>query len=247
MEFKIIRYDIIDSTNEECHRLAGKGYSQGTVVIAEEQTHGRGRFKRRWFSPKGSNIYLSILLRPSVSLEKASTLTLLSGVAVAAAIRDFSGLIVNLKWPNDIIFNEKKLGGILLESHLEKGILQYAVAGIGVNVNMMIEDMPDEIRDFATSLRIELGNTLSKEDLIDNILMEFFRFYEEWLIDDKSIVNSWRALTTTLYRRVRCILPDGKELVGYAEDIDRHGVLIIRSEKGETVRINAGDVIHCSD
>ncbi len=228
-------------------RLAKQGSPHGTIVIAEEQTHGRGRFKRTWFSPKGSNIYMSILLRPPVSLQRASTLSILSGVAVALAIRNFVDLMVNLKWPNDIIFNEKKLGGILLESHIEKGIIHYAVIGIGINVNISIDDMPDEIKGIATSLREELGYTISRDVLVERILRKFFRLYEEWLVDDKSIIDKWKRLTTTLGRSVTCILPDGKKLSGYAEDIDIGGSLIIRDNMGNTTKINAGDVIHCSN
>ncbi|MCX7793371.1 MAG: biotin--[acetyl-CoA-carboxylase] ligase [Thermodesulfovibrionales bacterium] len=249
---RIIILDRVDSTNTYLSILAKEGYPHGTVVIADTQTAGRGRFRRQWFSPPGKNIYMSILVKPegvNQSLSDFSILPLLAGIASARAIRYFTGLPVNLKWPNDLLLYEKKLGGILVESHMAPsvGILDaYFIVGIGINVNMKREELPEDIKDIATSLYMIAGREFERKPLIEEILKEFFILYEEFKSEGKTyIISEWQSLSSTLGRKVRCLMPDGREITGRAVALDDNGYLIVEKD-GVLESIKAGDVFHCS-
>lgn len=252
MAFKIIHLNSVDSTNTYIDNLAKKGYPHGTVVVADTQTAGRGRFRRQWFSPPGRNIYMSILVRPEKTerrLSDFSVLPMLAGIACARAIQSVTGLPVCLKWPNDILLEEKKLGGILVESRIEAPgteLNAFFIIGIGINVNMKREDLPEDIKDMATSLYISTGREFSRELLIEEILREFFRLYEEFIAMGKGyIISEWQSLSTTIGRFVRCLLPDGREVAGKAIAVDEDGHLLVQTE-GVIEVIKAGDVFYCS-
>ena len=148
------------STQEEAKRLAEGGAQEGTTVFAEEQTGGRGRLGRKWFSPRGKGIWMSVVLRPKLPLMLTPQLTLLAGVAVCKAIRQVTGVEAGIKWPNDLLAGDRKICGILLESSLREGELHYCIAGIGISANMLEDDYPDFLRKIATSLRIQRGGVL---------------------------------------------------------------------------------------
>ncbi len=255
MDFKIIHLNSVDSTNTYLDNLAKEGYPHGTVVIADSQTAGRGRFSRRWFSPPGRNIYMSILVRPDktkIGLSEFAVLPMLAGIACARAIHSITDLPLSLKWPNDMLLYEKKLGGILVGSRIEHSSASSTllsasfIIGIGINVNMRKEELPEDIKDIATSLFMATGMEFSRELLIEGTLKEFFRLYEEFLANGKSyIIGEWQSLSSTLGRMVRCILPDGRQVEGKAIAVDDNGYLLVERD-GAIEIIKAGDVFHCS-
>jgi len=237
---EIYLYDIVDSTNTIALELS-ENSSDGTVVIADSQRKGRGRLGRRWFSPPGLNLYLSIILKGGINNKKLNLLTFIASIACAHAIRRFSGLNVSIKWPNDLIISKKKLGGILTELKFNKDSF-IAVVGIGINVNINISEFPEEIRPISTSLRNETGKTYSREDLIAEILNEFDEWYSTLKKDDKDrIFNEWKRLNITLGKKVK-ILSEGKTLVGIAEDIDENGFLLLKLQSCVIKKIISGDV-----
>ncbi|MFN3396673.1 MAG: biotin--[acetyl-CoA-carboxylase] ligase [Thermodesulfovibrionales bacterium] len=258
MDFKIIHLNSVDSTNTYLDNLAKKGYPHGTVVVADTQTAGRGRFRRQWFSPPGRNIYMSILVRPERTkreLSDFSVLPMLAGIACAKAIRSVTGLSVGLKWPNDILLEEKKLGGILVESRIEHpstassntGLTASFIIGIGINVNMKREDLPEDIKDIAISLFMVTGREFLREVLIEGIIREFFRLYEEFIAQGKGyIISEWQSMSSTIGRRVRCLLPDGREVKGNAIAVYENGYLLVERDGGVIEIIKAGDVFHYS-
>lgn len=249
MNYNIIYLSSVDSTNTYLDELAKRGYPHGTVVVADSQTAGRGRFRRQWFSPPGKNIYMSILVRyqkdSGRELSDFSVIPLLAGVASLVAINSHTGLPLSLKWPNDILLYEKKLGGILVESKIEKEEA-YFIAGIGINVNMRKDELPREIRQIATSLYMVTEKEFSREALIEAICKEFFKLYEEFIKQGKNyIISLWQDLSSTLGRPVRCLLPDGRAIDGKAIAVDEDGYLLVERE-GAIEVIKAGDVFHCS-
>lgn len=255
MSINFIRLTTVDSTNTYLDNLAREGYPHGTVVVADSQTAGRGRFSRRWFSPPGRNIYMSILVRSEktkTELQEFAVLPMLAGIACARAIHSITGLPISLKWPNDVLLYEKKLGGILVESRIEHSSTSSTllsasfIIGMGMNVNMRKDELPEDIKDIATSLFMVTGREFSRELLIEGILKEFFRLYEEFLLRGKGyIIGEWQSLSSTLGRMVRCILPDGRQVEGKAIAVDDNGYLLVERERAIEI-IKAGDVFHCS-
>lgn len=246
--WSVIHLNTVDSTNTYLDRLAKEGYPHGTVVVADSQTSGRGRFQRKWFSPPGKNIYMSILLRPEgVPLPELSVIPMLTGIACARAIRTLTNLEVFLKWPNDILLNERKLGGILVESKIEAERV-YIIAGIGINVNMTEEDLPEEIMDIATSLYIVARRGFSRELIMNEILYEFFELYRGLLQKGRSfIISEWQTLSSTIGKTVRVVLPDGREIRGKAIQVDEDGALLIQKDDLTLEVIRTGDVFHCDN
>ena len=169
------------STNRDCERLAGEGAPEGVVVLAETQTAGRGRQTREWFSPKGVNLYFSLLLRPDVDPSRAASLPLLAGLAVALAVESVCpGLDPRIKWPNDILAGGRKLCGILCEMQAGTGRVRSIVAGIGINVNLREESLPGELRARATSLFMETGRVFPRAAVLAAVLNRFEPLYTRW-------------------------------------------------------------------
>jgi len=169
---EIISYTQTSSTNDVALDLAAKGMQEGTLIIAESQTRGRGRMERNWVSPMGTSILASLILRPSIAVHEAQSITLVAAAAVAQAIRKMTNLPALIKLPNDVIINGKKVSGILTEMRTEKGMISFLVVGIGVNVNIPRNQFPAEIIDTATSLSIELGRNVSRISLLQEILRQ---------------------------------------------------------------------------
>ncbi|MBW7460450.1 biotin--[acetyl-CoA-carboxylase] ligase, partial [Paenibacillus sepulcri] len=165
--------DSVDSTQNVAQRLAEEGAPEGTLVIAEQQTSGRGRMGRNWVSPSGKGVWMSMVLRPGIPLQFAPQLTLLAAVALCRALKSIAPLDIGIKWPNDLLIGGKKISGILLESTAEDERLRYVVAGIGISVNLEEADYPQELLEIATSLRIVLGRPVERSEVIAAFIVQF--------------------------------------------------------------------------
>jgi BirA family transcriptional regulator, biotin operon repressor / biotin---[acetyl-CoA-carboxylase] ligase len=238
---QIVFYDTVGSTNTVALELAD-GTEEGSVVIADGQKKGRGRLGRSWVSPPGVNIYLSIILRPRLEPEYVTLLTIMSAVACTHALRKTTGLAVSVKWPNDLMVSDRKLGGILTETKVIRKEIVLAVIGIGINVNMASSDFPDYIRLTATSVKNETSKSIVREPIVSAILNETDRWYKVLQIDQaQEIISEWRRLTSTLGRQV--LVTTGQDTcTGLAEAIDDRGMLLLRLPSGETKRISSGDL-----
>lgn len=232
------------STNIDAKRYAEEGAPHGTVVIAEMQTAGRGRRGKFWQSPAGSAIYMTILLRPEFAPDKASMLTLVMALSVADAICEVTGLDAGIKWPNDIVVNKKKVCGILTEMNAELDYIQYVVIGVGINVNNnAVDEFPEEIRQSATSLKIESGMRISRAVILERVLAHFEKNYHIFTgtLDLSMLLKSYDARLLNLNAEVRVLDPKG-EYTGIARGINPAGELLVEKENGEVIPVYAGEV-----
>jgi len=237
-------FDVVESTNTEANRLAREDAPEGTLIVANAQTRGRGRLGRSWVSPPGSGLYLSIILRPSCSPDWFPRLTLTAGVAVASAIQE-TGMRPQLKWPNDILIADRKVGGILTEAVFDKKRINFVILGIGINVNTERDELPISVRSLATSLRLSLGKPLSRTHLLQSLLHQLEQWYEFFRAGAfETILETWCEFDTTLGRVVEVFLPE-RRIVGVAETLESDGTLLVRDKRGCLHRIVAGDVVHC--
>lgn len=229
-------YDSIDSTNARAKELGGKGASHGTLVVADSQSAGRGRLGREWISPKGVNIYMSLLLRPRVEVNKVSMLTLVMAVAVAKAMESVAPQI---KWPNDILVGGKKVCGILTEMQLEQDGQYFVVIGVGINVKT--QDFPEEIKEKATSLE-EAGLNISREELLGKVLAYFEEAYEvfEKEEDLSGLQNYYEEHLVNKDAKVKVLDPKG-EWEGIARGITAMGELLVERE-AQLLKVYAGEV-----
>ena len=233
---RVIYHPRLASTMDVAKKAAQQGAIEGTVVIADEQTAGRGRIKRVWLSPRGS-IALSIILYPGVA--SLPFLIMLASLAVARSIEKVTGLKPQLKWPNDILVNGKKVCGILIESEVQGDKANYAIIGIGINVNLRPADFP-ELPPVATSLSEETGHEVSRLDIMRHLLFETDRLYLT-LPDGEAIYEQWRDNMATLGKKIR--VSSGDSIYeGIAESVARDGSLLLRHPDGSLTRIVAGDV-----
>lgn len=238
---EICYYDSVDSTNQQVKRLADQGAVHGTLVTAESQTSGKGRRGRGWSSPAGTGAWMSFLLRPSIDPNHASMLTLVAALAVCNAVRDMTGLSAKIKWPNDIVINGKKLCGILTEMSTEELSIHYVVVGIGVNVNQ--SSFPDEIKQRATSLKLEGGRDYSRAELICRILEHFEHYYELFLETEDlgGMAEEYNGKCVNAGREV-CVLSPGGEYTGVSLGIDFQGDLLVKRDGGQVEKISSGEV-----
>ena len=238
---KIIYYKQLDSTNTEITRLAAQGAEHGTVVVADAQTAGKGRRGRQWESPAGENIYMSVLLRPDCLPDRAPMLTLVMAYSVAKVLKELGFLDVQIKWPNDILVNEKKVCGILTEMKMEGTKISSIVIGTGINVNQ--DNFPEEISDIATSLKKESGKVQSRENLVKRICELFEEYFEMFMAskDLSGILEEYNLRLISLGRRVKVLDPQN-EFIGEALGINSQGELLVKKESGEIVKIYAGEV-----
>ena len=238
---KIIYYKQLDSTNIEMARLAAQGCERGTVVVAEEQTAGKGRSGRSWESPAGENIYMSILLRPDCKPEKAPMLTLAMAYSVAQVIRELGFSEVQIKWPNDLVLSGKKICGILTEMHLNGSEIDYVVVGIGINVNT--RKFSSDLEDKATSLFLESGREFARESIVENIVDKFEHVYQQFeKVQDLSfLMEDYNAMLVNAEKEVRVLEP-GNEYTAYAQGVNSRGELIVRTADGEDKTVYAGEV-----
>ncbi|MDH4161813.1 MAG: biotin--[acetyl-CoA-carboxylase] ligase [Nitrospirota bacterium] len=228
------------STNTLAMELASRGAEEGSLVIAEVQTGGKGRMGRSWVSPKG-NLYFSAILRPAVSPHQAPLMTLVGAVAVARALRKVPGIAAAIKWPNDILIEGRKVSGLLTEMSAEADRIRHLVLGIGINCNMDPGTLPGEVRAQATSLATETGKNADRTAVLAEVLRELDRWYGVFLSDRQGVLDAWRDLNVTLDRAVT-VSGAGELLQGTASDIDSEGRLVITAADGSTRTVAAGDV-----
>jgi len=226
----------VNSTNEIAKSLA-LNCQNGTVILAETQTQGRGRLSRPWASPPGG-VWMSLILKPEMPLASIYQINMAVSVAVSRAIFTLFDLKAGIKWPNDQLIRERKICGILMEVSAEVGRLNYAVVGLGINANVRLSDIPAEWR--STSLSQELGHDVSRSELIQRILLEIEEAYEK--MGSREIYDDWRRRSVTLGRAVRITSSSG-DLIGVVEDLDEDGALLLMTEGGRQ-RVLAGDCIH---
>lgn len=240
MIFSIHRYELLSSTNDFAARMAEDGAPEGTVVIADQQVAGRGRHGRHWSSPEGEGLYLSVILRPDLPFDQLWQIGFVAAAAAAQAIREVSGLTPQIKWPNDVLLNGRKVCGILVEARTE-GALRPVIVGIGINVNS--DRLPPEIADKATSIMRETGNPASVREVETALLEQLDALYSRYMADGfDPIFQIWQAFDCTPGRRVSVITSDAV-IDGTAVEVDSNGDLIVRRDDGTTARVTAGEVI----
>ncbi|WP_379162438.1 biotin--[acetyl-CoA-carboxylase] ligase [Paenibacillus sp. sgz5001063] len=237
-----LREEVV-STQEEAKKLAENGAPEGTSVRAEAQTGGRGRMGRKWHSPSGKGIWISIVLRPDLPLSLTPQLTLLSGVAVCRAIREVTGVQAGIKWPNDLLAGGRKICGILLESSLREGGLHYCIAGIGIAVNLTEEDYPPELKDIGTSLLIEGGGIpVDRTALTEAVLTELEYLYILYREQGfKPIRELWESMSVTLGRQVFYNTPEGR-CQATAVGLDDNGGLLLKDRTGAVSSVLSGEI-----
>jgi BirA family biotin operon repressor/biotin-[acetyl-CoA-carboxylase] ligase len=234
---RVLYYPRLTSTMEAARREAKRSTPEGTAVIADEQTAGRGRLGRAWLTPRGS-IALSLVLYPR--LVELPSLIMLASLAVVHSLRAVTGLKSQVKWPNDVQINGRKVCGILIEADVRQDKVNYAVIGIGMNVNLRLGDFPPEIQSLATSLSQELGREIPRLSVIRSLLVEIEKLYLT-LRAGGSLYEEWRDNLVTLGQRVR--VKSAEDIYeGVAESVDRDGSLLLRGAHGQLTRIIAGDV-----
>lgn len=238
----IIYQTSVDSTNNIAKKAAFDGCEHGTIVVAEEQVGGKGRLARGWFSPLGRGIWFSLVLRPPFLPQEAPKFTLLMAVALAQAFEKYPEVKIAIKWPNDILLNERKLVGILTEMNAEMEAINYIVIGTGINVNVPKDIAPQDIQDKLVSLADVCSNAIDRVKLLTVILKELEELYEKVLQEGFSFVlDRWREYSVTLGSKVKVIAP-GETFVGLAKDIDESGALVVEKDDGTSQKVLAGDV-----
>jgi len=233
------------STNKVAYELALQGEAQGTVVMAESQSNGRGRLGKVWVSPPGKGLYCSIIVRPDLSVEDYPKITLTAGLAVALALEEVSGLEMQLKWPNDVYSAGKKCCGILTESSplIDGSTDRFAIVGIGININSEFADFPQELHDKVTSLRILTGSNLDIQTVLHRVrssLLEQIAVFE--LKGFGAILKEWRKRDMLYGRLLQWVSTSGEIIVGRSEGPDKDGRLMVQGEDGKTHQILSGDI-----
>lgn len=236
----IYSYATTASTNDIAWNMAAQGTAEGTIVLAEEQTKGRGRMGRTWSSPKGEGIYMSVILRPDIRPVDAPQITLMAAVSIAQMLQKELSIDAQIKWPNDILIRNKKVCGILTEMSAELDAIHFIILGIGINVNTPQTHLSQN----ATSLGREKNLTLSRIELCRAMIMELDKKYQ-FILKNKfdHIIKLWRDFSLTLGQHVQVVNSQQKTIEGQAIDIDEHGALILRKDSGFMEHIFCGDVV----
>jgi BirA family biotin operon repressor/biotin-[acetyl-CoA-carboxylase] ligase len=235
-------YDEIESTNVEAKTLAVAGAPEGTVVIAESQSAGRGRLGRRWTSPAGKGLLFSVILRPDVPMADAHLLTLVAAAAACEGIETQTKIPVQIKWPNDLFVNNKKVGGILMEVAGEQDEIDWVVVGIGINVNTEFTELPVALRRTAVSLKMAGGAPIDRSELLANVLLALEKNYGEALKGgfDRPL-RKFRERDYLLHRSISVQTREGA-VVGEATGIDDRGALLVQLPHRHVRRFHSGDV-----
>lgn len=240
---KNIHYEeTVDSTQKIAHQLASEGVPEGTVILAEEQLSGRGRMDRKWHSPKYTGIWMSLILRPNILLTKAPQLTLLTAVSVVQAIEELTSLTPEIKWPNDILINGKKVTGILTELQAEADRIHSIIVGIGINVNQRLDDFPEELHDKASSLMIETGEPVPRAELIRAIFTRFEKLYQLYLKEGfYPIKLLWESYAVSIGKpiKARTLM---NTIEGKALGITDDGVLKVEDDMGVIHHVYSADI-----
>jgi BirA family biotin operon repressor/biotin-[acetyl-CoA-carboxylase] ligase len=238
---RIYHFFKTDSTNRVALELGHAVEPEGAVVLAEEQTAGRGRAARVWHSDRAVGIYVTVLLRPRLAPVQAPLLTMMAGLSARSAVQAVTGLTVDLKWPNDLLIRGKKLGGILTEMHAEPGQIRFVIVGIGLNVNQ--ENFPGELAETATSLRVETGKAQSRMELLVRLLHEFEGDYNRFLREGVDSVVARFEEVSTYAKGKRVRVTNGTEsYVGTTAGLGPEGLLQVERDDGKIMTVIAGDV-----
>lgn len=239
--YRIYRYDRVSSTNEIAKEIARKTDEAKIVVLAETQTRGRGRFGRQWISPKGG-LWFSIILRTEMSPMEAMKLTFITSLAVAETVHEMFDLRAEVKWPNDVLVSGKKICGILTETIVKDNMVEFAVIGVGINVNIDMKSFPPNLWETATSLKHELGYDVERKALMASLLQNLEAHYSrlrngQWDV----LLQEWKGLATFLHKQVEVVSFD-ERYIGEAWDIEESGALLVRLQNGTLKEIVAGEV-----
>jgi BirA family biotin operon repressor/biotin-[acetyl-CoA-carboxylase] ligase len=238
----VVFFDETDSTNIRAKDLAENGAVEGTLVIAESQSKGRGRKGRSWHTDKGEGIFLSLILRPKLTPSEVAIITLMTAVAMVEALKQVTDALPRIKWPNDLLINGKKICGILTELSTEMDAVNYIIVGLGININSKKENFPEEIKDIATSLHMETGEEYSRKDITKRFLESFEKYYN--ILNKRgfeTILTAWKKNSDTIGRDVEIDIFD-RQITGVVEDIESSGVLRVSTDDGRIERIISGDV-----
>ncbi|SDH06722.1 BirA family transcriptional regulator, biotin operon repressor / biotin-[acetyl-CoA-carboxylase] ligase [Alteribacillus persepolensis] len=233
----------VTSTQALAHDLARSGAEEGTIVVADEQREGKGRLGREWHSPPGTGLWCSLILRPDVPPQNAPQLTLLTAVAVTEAIKEATSIDASIKWPNDILIDQKKTAGILTEMQSEPDRVQAVIIGMGINVNQQMEHFPDELLSVATSLSISSNQqTYSRAQVIAVILQRLEHWYDEYLKNGfTKVKQQWEKLSVTIGKEITATTVQ-KTIRGVAKGITEDGVLMLRKPDGDIEHIYSADI-----
>lgn len=243
---KVYYFDVTGSTNTDAKRFAEEGEPHGTIVVADIQNAGKGRRGRKWQTLSGTALSFTMLLRPDFAPDKASMITLVMALSVAEAVEEVAKAPATIKWPNDIVLNKKKLCGMLTEMTMtpEMDEIQYIVVGAGINVNNSnVEEFQEEIRQTATSLKIETGRQVNRAILLEKVLEKFEKNYDAFLetLDLSNLQKAYQEHLQGVGEQVKVLDPAG-EYVGISRGINGRGELIVEKEDGERVQVYAGEV-----
>ncbi|WP_409301346.1 biotin--[acetyl-CoA-carboxylase] ligase [Peribacillus sp. SCS-155] len=239
---KIHYQETVDSTQKIAHRLSNEGAPEGTIVIAEEQSLGKGRLTRAWYSPKYTGVWMSLILRPNIPFQQAPQLTLLAAVSVVQAIEEVTSLLPGIKWPNDILINGRKVTGILTELQAEADRIHSVITGIGINVNQQEQDFPEELNQKASSLFIESGQRISRAELIQQTLVKMETLYDLYLEKGFGPIKLlWESYAVSLGKQIKASTLT-ETLYGTALGITDEGVLLLEDGKGHVHSIYSADI-----
>jgi BirA family biotin operon repressor/biotin-[acetyl-CoA-carboxylase] ligase len=241
--WRVYRMGTVDSTNSALRALADAGEPEGAVLVADEQTAGRGRAGRAWFSPRGGGLWLSVLLRPNRPAAEVAGLSVATALSVASALRETPGVDARVKWPNDVVAEGRKLGGVLLESRQSPGgLVESVIVGVGINVNLAPADLPPDLASSATSLSALAGRDVPASDVLRAVLV---RYNEDWRLFSARGLEPfrarWVALSATLGRPVE-VAQGGATVRGVAVDLSPAGALVVETEGGRRVEVWHGEL-----
>jgi BirA family transcriptional regulator, biotin operon repressor / biotin---[acetyl-CoA-carboxylase] ligase len=243
--YPVYSFDTVLSTNSLAKKLAENGAPHGTLVIATNQTEGRGRLGKNWYSAAGKGLYCSIIARPRLCVEDFPRITIAAGLGVAMAVDHIAGVFSQLKWPNDIFLNGKKCGGILTESSSmsESEERLYAVIGIGLNLKLALNDFPKDLRGMVTSLFIETGIYFEVEQVFpairDEVLRQLDAFVDEGF---PTILAAWKHRDFLLGKEMECVSSEGKIVTGVSLGPDSEGQLYVKDSDGRIHTVLSGDI-----
>jgi BirA family biotin operon repressor/biotin-[acetyl-CoA-carboxylase] ligase len=237
----VYRFDSLASTSDTAREMAQSGAPEGTTVVALEQTAGRGRYERKWFSPKGEGLYHSIILRPPIASAAAPLLSLVAAIALAETLIEEYRVPADVKWPNDVLVGEKKIAGILLELETDGDRVKYVILGIGINVNQTA--FPGELAHTATSLNVETGMTIDCERLRRGLFVRLARWYGVFIeCGSEEVLNRYAELSSYVSGKAVQVRTADRVIVGRTIGLDRSGGLLIETSDGRIEKVLTGDV-----
>ena len=236
----MLRFDSLPSTNDLAREMAQSGESEGTAVLARQQTAGRGRQGRSWASPPGEGLYVSLVLRPGIKPADSPVITLAAAIAVAETLEQDYRIPSDIKWPNDVLARGRKICGILVESAIEASKLLYAVMGIGVNLGQ--REFPEEIKETATSLLIESGQPVTPDDFLKPLLERLEYWYRQAIVEPSEVIARWEAVSSYAHNCVVRVESSDSIIEGTTRGLTAKGALVIEMGSGERREIVSGEV-----